>query len=162
VGQKQAAHYPRTIHRTRLTLRVHLSTDFVLLSRRRQSCNERDRNVLVTSGKSRSVRPRGWSCLSFSTLSLCYFSSSILLCSCSPLPFLALRFSSRYLVVHPFQRRNTGVAVVTIIEQRRKRTRRGQRSGLFTAASRRELDTRKTADKHETHNDHSQRPKEEL
>jgi hypothetical protein len=72
---------------------------------------------------------------SFSVLFSLYFSSFIISCSCSPLPFLALRFYSRYLVVHPFQRRNTGVVVVTIIEQRRKRTRRGQRSGLFTAAS---------------------------
>jgi hypothetical protein len=42
------------------------------------------------------------------------------------------------------------LAVITVIEEESKRTRRGQRYRLFTAASRRGSDTRKTADKDKT------------
>jgi hypothetical protein len=54
------------------------------------------------------------------------------------------------------------LAVVTMIEEKRKRTHQRQRSSLFAAAPRRESDTRKTAGKHKTHRSHSQRPKEEM
>jgi hypothetical protein len=49
------------------------------------------------------------------------------------------------------------LAIVTIIEEKRKRTRRNQRSSPFTAASRKGSDTRKTANKHKAYKGHSQR-----
>jgi hypothetical protein len=134
VSHKQAAHYLGTIHRIRLTLRVHFPTDFVQLSRRRQSCDELDMNVWAASGKPRSIGQRGWPCLSFSILfRVTSFRPFHCACSCSPLPFCYTSLPLSLSCCSPFSAKEHGLlAVVTIIEQKRKRTRRGQRSSLFT------------------------------
>jgi hypothetical protein len=163
---QQAAHYLRTIHRIRLTLRVHFPTDFVQLSRRRQSCDELDMIVWAASGKPRSIGQRGWPCLSFSIpFRVTSFRPFHCACSCSPLPFCYTSIPLSLSCCSPFSaKEHRLLAVVTIIEQKRKRTRRGQRSSLFTAASRGGSNTRETADKHKAkaHRGHSPRPKEEM
>jgi hypothetical protein len=136
----------------------------VLLSRRRPSCDELDTHVLTASGKPRSVRPRGRSVLSelfYPVFVLLRFVHSIVFLffaplSCNSLP-LPLSYCARFSA-----KEHLLLTVVTAIGEESKRTRPSQRSSLFTAASRRGSDTRKTAGKHKTHRGPSQRPKKEM
>jgi hypothetical protein len=86
------------------------SPDFVLLSRRRQSCDELDTDVLIVGWKTEKRQAKG-SVGHVSALLSCFRFTFLLPCHCAPVlcsPFITFPFHSRCLIVHASRRRNTG------------------------------------------------------